>query len=378
MYTGVGCGLSYAASLTILTQYFHKNYAFANGIAATGSSCGVIILPVAVQALVDHYTWRNALVIMAAIQAHVVVCGALMKTPSRRTVQVHIVEHVHQIGDVVQQFPQENSKNGRLIEIVCTDDDDTETSPDNKEEMKRLPGTTSLRLLDSFEDDDDKRTSSDVEMKKTFDGVSTQRTSQRLLDSFGVSLLWTNRVYLCLLPMFLLNGTAYQTTVIYIKEAALRAGATDFQGAFLISILGISGFFARAGHGMLIDKKIIHVTTMYCFAITLTALAMPFIAVSDNYAVFVVCACCVGFGAGLFISLNFVIIKLIVGVERFPGGAGIAMTLVACSAMSSVALAGMLSLKRMVLPQRRRTKQIQFLNLGNNFEKVPILEEKYM
>ena len=146
----------------------------------------------------------------------------------------------------------------------------------------------------------------------------------------------------------------------HIKERAVNAGIPEFQSAFLISILGISGFFARAGHGYLIDRNIVHVTTLYCFATFSAAIALPFIAIAEHYAAFVICAWFVGFGAGLYITLEFVIMKHMVGVDRFPGGIGIAMVLVACSAMSAVAISGMCLTKKQRNTNKKRTnKNIQ-------------------
>ncbi|XP_072022970.1 monocarboxylate transporter 12-like [Amphiura filiformis] len=129
---------------------------------------------------------------------------------------------------------------------------------------------------------------------------------------------------------------------VYIKERATVVGISDYNATLLISTIGISGLVAQAGHGRLIDKKICHTTTLYAFANFLTAVSLPLIAVSEQYAVFVICAANIGFAAGLYIAINIVIVRGIVGVHRFPGGIGLTLFVLATSIMSTVLLAGLL------------------------------------
>ena len=176
--------------------------------------------------------------------------------------------------------------------------------------------------------------------------VTTESRKSHLmvvLDSLGISLIWTNRVYALCLPMFFCNGGAYAITIVYIKARAEDVGVSKFQAALLISVVGAAGFVSRAGHGRFIDKKYIHPAMLYVFGNLQAAFSLPVIAVTEHYAWFVICAANVGFGAGLYISLNIVLVRAIVGVHRFPGGMGLALLNVAMSIMSSVTIAGMLT-----------------------------------
>ncbi|XP_072050033.1 monocarboxylate transporter 12-like [Amphiura filiformis] len=303
--TGFGCGLAYAASITIITKYFHKHFALASGITSTGISIGGIILPVIIQALVEYYTWRNAIMIIAGIIAQV--CGALMKPPPKlEKCGEETKVGLNLAGESNQHCDQELC--GKIT-IPTQDGDELETVIIRNGALTKEPRKSHFRVI---------------------------------LDSLGITLIWTNRVYACALPMFFLNGGVYGTCIVYIKERAEVVGISDYNAALLISIIGVSGLVARAGHGRLVDKKIFHPTTLYAFANFLAAVSLPIIAVSEQYAVFVICAANIGFAAGLYIAINIVLVRGIVGVRRFPGGFGLVLLVIAISIMSSVAIAGLL------------------------------------
>ncbi|XP_072025559.1 monocarboxylate transporter 6-like [Amphiura filiformis] len=213
--TGFGCGLAYASSITIITKCFHKHFALASGIASTGISVGVMTLPIIIQALVKYYTWRNATMIVAGIIAQVMVCGALMKPPSELDKLVETTEF-----NVPEKSTQDYDQEPCAYARISTEDGgEMETAVVIKNDVLAK------------------------ESRKNNFGV--------ILDSLGLSLIWTNRVYACTLPMFFLNGAVYTTFLVYIKERAEKVGISDYNAALLISIIGISGLVARAGHGRL-------------------------------------------------------------------------------------------------------------------------------
>ncbi|XP_072022969.1 monocarboxylate transporter 12-like [Amphiura filiformis] len=295
--TGFGCGVAYTASITIITKYFHKHFALASGISSTGMFVGSMTLPVIIQALVKYYTWRNAMMIISGIIAQVVICGALMKPPPK-----------------LDKLGKE------------TKSDVAEESNQNCDHESYAYTTASTQY------------GGEVEIAV----VRNKNYFRVILDSLGISLIWTNRVYACALPMFFLSGGVYSTCLVYIKERAEVVGISDYNATLLISIISISGFVAQAGHGRLIDKKIFHPTTLFAIGNFLAAVSLPITAVSEQYAVFVICAANIGFAAGLYIAMHVVIVRGIVGVHRFPGGYGLTLFVLATSIMSTVLIAGLL------------------------------------
>lgn len=76
---GTGLGLTYTGVLIITGQYFDKRRAFANGFAHTGGGGGVFLFSPLVRYLIDEYTWRGSMFILAGLCLHIFVIMAFMR-----------------------------------------------------------------------------------------------------------------------------------------------------------------------------------------------------------------------------------------------------------------------------------------------------------
>ncbi|XP_072032470.1 monocarboxylate transporter 12-like isoform X2 [Amphiura filiformis] len=76
---GVGLGLSYQPSFVILTCYFDRRLARANGFVSAGSAIGMFSLPPLLQTLITTYSWQGAILILAGLEANIGVCAALYR-----------------------------------------------------------------------------------------------------------------------------------------------------------------------------------------------------------------------------------------------------------------------------------------------------------
>ncbi|XP_043992392.1 monocarboxylate transporter 12-B-like [Gambusia affinis] len=77
--TGLGYALSYTTSIAMVGKYFSERKALAYGIALSGSGIGTFLLAPAVQLLIEHYSWRGALLVLGGFVSNLCVCGALMR-----------------------------------------------------------------------------------------------------------------------------------------------------------------------------------------------------------------------------------------------------------------------------------------------------------
>ncbi|XP_029377691.1 monocarboxylate transporter 12-B-like [Echeneis naucrates] len=77
--TGLGFSLSYTPAIAMVGRYFSERKALAYGIALSGSGIGTFILAPAVQFLIEHYSWRGALLILGGFVSNLCACGALMR-----------------------------------------------------------------------------------------------------------------------------------------------------------------------------------------------------------------------------------------------------------------------------------------------------------
>ncbi|XP_041920751.1 monocarboxylate transporter 12-B-like [Alosa sapidissima] len=77
--TGMGFALSYTPAVAMVGMYFSKRKALAYGLAMSGSGIGTFVLAPVVQLLIEHYSWRGALLILGGLVSHLCVCAALLK-----------------------------------------------------------------------------------------------------------------------------------------------------------------------------------------------------------------------------------------------------------------------------------------------------------
>ena len=69
----------------MLGQYFTRYFTAANSIMLSGGSVGMILAPFLTDGLINHYGWRGAMLVLAAISAHLIAMGATLR-PIRRKV----------------------------------------------------------------------------------------------------------------------------------------------------------------------------------------------------------------------------------------------------------------------------------------------------
>ncbi|XP_068184113.1 monocarboxylate transporter 12-B-like [Antennarius striatus] len=77
--SGVGFALSYTPTSAMVGKYFVERRGLAYGIALSGNGIGTFLLAPVFQILVEHYSWRGALLIVGGFVSNLCVCGALMR-----------------------------------------------------------------------------------------------------------------------------------------------------------------------------------------------------------------------------------------------------------------------------------------------------------
>ena len=86
-HTGFGSGLAYLPSNVIIGFYFEKYLKIAYGLAALGAGVFMVGFSPLLQYWIDHFGWRGAMLLCAAVCLHMFVCGALMRSPVEMTMQ---------------------------------------------------------------------------------------------------------------------------------------------------------------------------------------------------------------------------------------------------------------------------------------------------
>jgi len=78
---GLGLGIALTPSVMAIGGYFSdpNQHRLAVGVAATGSSVGVAVFPLLIYYLEDVYAWKGVAILLAAVCAHLLPCGATIQ-----------------------------------------------------------------------------------------------------------------------------------------------------------------------------------------------------------------------------------------------------------------------------------------------------------
>jgi len=79
LMTGIGLGLGYIPSITIVGYYFHKYQSLAVGFAASGVGVGTFIFPPLIRFLQNTYGWRGSILLIGGVSLNLCVCSALFR-----------------------------------------------------------------------------------------------------------------------------------------------------------------------------------------------------------------------------------------------------------------------------------------------------------
>ena len=71
----------YLSAYVMVGYFFHKRRAFATGVASCGSGVGTFIFAPLTSYLIDTYTWKGTMWIMAGIVLNGMVMGAVFRSP---------------------------------------------------------------------------------------------------------------------------------------------------------------------------------------------------------------------------------------------------------------------------------------------------------
>lgn len=182
--------------------YFCERKALAYGIAMSGSGIGTFVLAPVVQLLIEHYSWRGALLILGGFVSNLCVCGALLRP------------------------------------IVL-----------KEEEACPLP-------VDSESGYNVKLSAVDGVLTEKARGVEQEADGkQRCLQSMQEYSFLLMPDFLVLAGSFLLLASGCSLPFVYLVPYALDVGVSHHHAAFLMSILGVIDIVGNITFGWLTDRR---------------------------------------------------------------------------------------------------------------------------
>ncbi|XP_058256044.1 monocarboxylate transporter 12-B [Hemibagrus wyckioides] len=295
LLTGLGFALSYTPAVAVVGTYFNEKTALAYGIAMSGRGIGMFILPPLVQHLINQYSWRGALLILAGLVSNLCVCGSLM----RPLVDQGKSEEENQILD--EPCVQEDSNQ---VEVKDTEEEHEEYSEEQRRKLKCC----------LFPPSSDK-----------------------------YSFLFTPD-FLLIAVSFLFLAFGCNVPLVYQVPYSLSLDISHHQAVLLMSILGVMGIVGNISFGWISDRKCLRMFREVTFLTTvgfegLICLFMPLL---RSFSTLVIFSVIYGFFDGACMALIPVVTCDIVGSTHLSSALGVVGFLHAIPYLISPPIAGWL------------------------------------
>ncbi|XP_007444874.1 monocarboxylate transporter 12-like, partial [Python bivittatus] len=251
-------------------NYFHKRKALAYGIAMSGCGIGTFLLAPVVQLLIEHFSWRGALLILGGFVLNLCVCGALMRPVAGKE------DHKNTLEFPEQDFELEVQKPGFEQWSFCS----------------------SVIKIWSHE---------------CVCRCSQQECNFALMPDFVMfagSILFM--AYGCS-PLF-----------VYLVPYALSVGVSHQRAAFLMSVLGVIDIAGNLTFGWLMDRRGLkkYRYVCYLFAVAMDGLCCLFHPVLQSFPLLLPFSFTFGYFDGAYITLIPVVTTDVVGSASLSSALG--------------------------------------------------------
>ncbi|XP_077977761.1 monocarboxylate transporter 13-like [Glandiceps talaboti] len=332
--TGTGVGLAYGPSIIIIGHYFQKHHAIANSIAFAGHAVAYIALGPFYQILIYEYGWRGALLIIAGINMNVIICGLLMKPPTKDLKMKQVQVDVHsQLTD---------TKDIHMHDIgTCTGNSDYDLSEIIAREEDEETGQTLQDIQDeesnTAEDSPDPDTADANTCEEHTIPSKTKHTSKVANFMFGelakLKLLCHNSFFRMICVSMFFVGFAYYLAIIHLVAKVVSIGVPKLQASFLLTCFGIGSLTGRSVNGFIIDLAHMPPVPVFVGHVLLAGLMLTLTTVTKLFAVFAVLTAVFGFSVGMYWPSVTVCLKQYLGTQYLSTALGWILFTVGLSSM---------------------------------------------
>ncbi|XP_033105590.1 uncharacterized protein LOC117107878 [Anneissia japonica] len=201
---------------------------------------------------------------------------------------------------------------GRLEMLVKTVNS-SENSPDQFS-VEHQPS-------DDFFDQDISKERTDVFVCKS---VSCWTRLSKITEVFELRLFLSIDFVIMFIIMYVFS-VGYMGTIVHFVARSGWVGFTSTQSGFLLSLMGIGGVFSRITHGVFVDKMLMKATHMYFLSLLSSGIFVLSLTFVSSYMWNQVISIFIGISSGTLAPLTPVIMKNIVGLERFNSAFGLSL-----------------------------------------------------
>lgn len=310
---GLGCGLVYAATLTITCQYFDKRRGLALGIVTTGTSVGAFIYASAQKGLMVLFGLDGCLLIIGALALNLMACAGFMRPLNMPGYYLK------------QKAALERNTEEQLLEKPPLDDLKVTTGSSTNTPEKSLTVKELLINIDA------KDLAVQTEKKHCcLPGMAIMKMIKKKQKAYSqyiysmYEILQDQAMVAFCIALFLFSLGAFPP-VLFIEDVAQSQGLVEEVSLIpLVSIGAIAACVGKLVLGMLVDIRWINSIYLYGFTMFAGGLTLFLIPITKTYVGLQILSAVLGFFSGNW-SLTSYITTKIVGLDRLTQAHGILM-----------------------------------------------------
>lgn len=312
MVIGIGGGLSTTPGIVMVSQYFDKHRALANGICVSGTAAGSFVFPLLIETLCDSFGFHGTILLLGGCMLHVCISATLYRPlEAQKRENLQGTENAHYINTPASDQPlpvnqqlellfQQNdlqkaetkARNNILNDLFTqkTRNFDPARLSDSDEEKDQIGETILMRPSLSFRSSSFLHSVEDLSTDSTCVYKSRQRDSlsksllmvstgdrnlyvsnkielqgsdapyrpqkktivQKISQYLDVSLLKDfNFIMMCLSVTLMSTGSPYM--LYYLPAYVLSTGFTKTEAGYLVAVSAAFDLCGRLGLGWLSD-----------------------------------------------------------------------------------------------------------------------------
>ncbi|XP_070161969.1 monocarboxylate transporter 12 [Polyergus mexicanus] len=393
--TGIGGGLSTTPGIILVSQYFDKHRALANGICVSGTAAGSFMFPLLIELLVKDFGFHGTILLLGGCMLHVCVSATLYRpldenyAPEEHILAEKLEKEQDQDKSTQQKlellFANDPTarhnmlnelfhQNSNVVAIELTDSDEEKDVMGEGLPMKSIAKIRSSSILHSVEDLSTDSTcvykaarSSQRSLKSSVTAMGPAEQQQpppsppsrmpsltptastetkitfmqRVTRYLDLSLLKNPQfIMMCISVSLMSTGSPYM--LYYLPAYVHAAGYTKSEAGYLVAISAALDLCGRLGLGWLSDLKLFDRRKGYIGSVVGAGVAVLAIPMAHS---FYVLACSVGM-YGLCLGCWFLLVPVLLadqyGTDKISSSYGLVRMFQSFGAISIPPLAGYL------------------------------------
>ena len=254
---GIGYGLIYAPSITVVGVYFKERFALAMSLASAGICIGYMVFPPMVAFLISNYGWRGTFLIGSACYLNLFVSACTFRP--------------------IASKPQNLGKSNDKVKAELHEFRQEDSGPES--ESQRAEG-----------------------------GTATRNSCKAISTSTGIpDLCYSPHYPISLFTAFTVGGL--YCINIHIAARVVEHGYSKSQGATVLSLIGVGSLAGRFVHGILIDLKYASTQTVFLASLATCAISLLSSPLTSNLVLISIFGFIFGMSTGILAPLSYVIAR---------------------------------------------------------------------